>query len=578
MKRLVVIKLIFSLGSSLLLAISGSSLSHANLPNLTQITTGFAHTCALNSAGEVYCWGNNEVGQVGNGLVGSAVANPSRPKGLSSVKMISAGAAHNCAIENNGDVFCWGQNDNGKLGTGVKDQSTTPVKLSGIGQASYVHASRLATCAVTKGEVYCWGSNELGELVTESTEKQVLSPSRVAGLSSITKVLVGTQFACALDTAGSVLCWGYQVNGRIGIVEDQKVSPPVKISLPDNAIDLGVGAAHACAILKQGDLYCWGWGEKGQLGNGVTAETVAVPAKVEGLSKVKSVILNRFGSCIVDSTNKVSCWGGGEFGQNGNSDKNDTSVPKAVLGLSEVRSLSSASAYTSHMCAIETNRTAKCWGYGFSLQLGNSVQGDQPRPVRIFETAEKSESSEKSQSSSSLTDITILCKKGSQTKVLSGVSPKCPKGFQEAVKKKPRSIFYLDLKKGCYSANFPVSARIATTGRKDYKTLYQASCTTPYHFQVIYSGRVPTPNNSPLPTQETMRDHCLAEYEKVMKRKSPTTIIAGETYLGWFFPDAGIEARQYPKKGICYIWKWDTKKIYGDAPYAESVSRPLAQS
>jgi len=73
-------------------------------------------------------------------------------------------------------------------------------------------------------------------------------------------------------------------------------------------------------------------------------------------------------------------------------------------------------------------------------------------------------------------------------------------------------------------------------------------------------------------------NHCQAEYKKVLGKETPTTIIGGGIYLAWYFPDAGIEASKYPQKGICYIWKWDSKRIYGDAAYAQVVTSALARN
>lgn len=568
---------LISLLLSLLTALSVSSQAQAALPNLKQIATGFGHTCAIDFSESVYCWGNNEIGQMGNGTASAAEPGPVKLKDFSGVKSVSAGLAHTCIIDSKDDAYCWGQNDNGKLGYDSLEKSYTPVKVKDISNVSFIHAGRTASCLVSRGEVYCFGSNQLNELQTTSVEKFVLTPSKVPGLTSITKVIMGYQFACALSTTGELSCWGVQLNGRLGAVEENKPFPPSKMAINEPVKDFGVGAGHVCAVGNSGALYCWGWGERGQLGNSVTTATIAVPTKVASLPAVKEVVLNRFGTCALDTTNKVYCWGGGEFLQNGSSDKKDVAEPRLISGLGSVKSIGIASSYTSHVCVIDSNNEGKCWGYGFSMQLGNSVQGDSAVPIQIFKTSGSANPTESTPKNSVL-DLVIECKKGKTTKVVSGISPKCPSGFSEVLKKKPKSTFYLDLKKGCYSANFPVSSLISVQGRKDYKTLYEAKCTSPYHFQVIYSGKVATTNNSPLPTQEQMGKHCQAEYKKVLGKETPTTIIGGGIYLAWYFPDAGIEASKYPQKGICYIWKWDSKRIYGDAAYAQVVTSALARN
>ena len=330
---------LISLLLSLITALNVSSHAQAAPPNLKQIATGFGHTCAIDLSGTVYCWGNNEIGQIGNGTTSAAEPGPVKLKDFSGVKSVSAGLAHTCIIDSKNDAYCWGQNDNGKLVYDSLEKSYTPVKVKDISNVSFIHAGRTATCLVSRGEVYCFGSNQLNELQTTSVEKLVLTPSKVPGLSSITKVILGTQFACALSTGGELFCWGVQLNGRLGAVEENKPFPPSKMAINEPVKDFGVGAGHICAVGNSGALYCWGWGERGQLGNSVTTATVAVPTKVASLPSVKEVVLNRFGTCALDTTNKVFCWGGGEFLQNGSSDKKDVAEPRLISGLGSVVAL-----------------------------------------------------------------------------------------------------------------------------------------------------------------------------------------------------------------------------------------------
>lgn len=571
--------LIFLVLSSLVCSILfANSSAQASELRLTQISTGFAHTCSVDKLGNVYCWGNNEVGQIGVGTTNSPIAPATKLPNFSKVKMVSAGAAHNCVIDKNENLYCWGQNGNGKLGIGTLDQSNSPVKVNGIAKVKFVHASRLATCAISNGDVYCFGSNEFGELQTESKDKNVLVPSKVPGISEAKKVLVGTQVACALVSGNKLYCWGTQSNGRLGNgLEDNKAYPPTQMELPEDVIDFGVGAGHICAITgNEGNLYCWGYGEKGQLGNSVSPISSATPTKVNGLKSIKKVHLNRFGTCALDVANQVFCWGGGEYLQNGNTERKDTNSPVLISNLKSVKILSTSSSYTSHMCAIENSGDTKCWGYGSSLQLGNSVQGDLAIPVKIFETASSASKSSKP-SKAGQRDVLIQCKKGKQLKEVIGVAPKCPSGFSEVLIKKPKSVFYLDLKLGCYSANYPVTSLIAPTGREDYKTLFESDCKTPYHFQVIFSGQVKTTNGSPLPTQDEIQTHCVNQYKSVFGTESPRSAKPGGIFLSWFFPDAGFEASKYPQRGICYVWKWDVNQTYGAAPYAMAVTSPMVK-
>ena len=390
--------------------------------------------------------------------------------------------------------------------------------------------------------------------------------------------MVGTQFQCASNNSGELYCWGLQSNGRLGEIEQGKIAPPTKVNLPEPIKDFGVGAAHVCAVGKSGNLYCWGWGEKGQIGNSSFTATNSTPQKIPGISKVKEVVLNRFGTCALDDSGKVYCWGGGESGQNGSADKGDKSDPQLINNLDKVKSIGLASSYTSHVCVIEISGTVKCWGLGLSMQLGNSIQMDSTKPTKIFETAASVDTSTSTSSQSSTFNLPNQkqslqlkgCKKIAEVKYVA-VEEKCPTGYVEIQPEKPKSVFYLDVVSGCYSANFPVSPLIAIQGRDDYKTLYQSNCDAPHHFQVIYSGIIPTKNNLKRPNTYEISEFCSIQYQKVVGKKIPNAKIGGAIYSGWFLADQGIESRNYPQKGVCYLWKWDSEKKYGEAMYAERV-------
>jgi alpha-tubulin suppressor-like RCC1 family protein len=92
---------------------------------------------------------------MGNGTASAAEPGPVKLKDFSGVKSVSAGLAHTCIIDSKDDAYCWGQNDNGKLGYDSLEKSYTPVKVKDISNVSFIHAGRTASCLVSRGEVYC---------------------------------------------------------------------------------------------------------------------------------------------------------------------------------------------------------------------------------------------------------------------------------------------------------------------------------------------------------------------------------------------------------------------------------------
>lgn len=260
-----------------------------------QIATGYTHSCALTTDGEVKCWGANTYGQLGignttdigttvGGQMGNSLTSAVMPE---RVKKISVGSNHNCALTANGQIYCWGNNSSGKLGLGNTTQQNSPMLVNiGTGvKAIDVVAGTNHTCAVTSsGDVKCWGQNASGELgigssviigdgageMGDNLQTVDLDPSFKA-----IKVSLTSQSTCALLSNHKIKCWGdYRflgqdmASGTIGSSASQISSmPPINFST-EYAIDVQGGADFSCALFSSGDVKCWGANLKGQLGRG----------------------------------------------------------------------------------------------------------------------------------------------------------------------------------------------------------------------------------------------------------------------------------------------------------------------
>ena len=217
-----------------------------NVPDIddaTDISLGYDHTCALHESGEISCWGRNHFGQLGNGEenVGRHSAVPQRVVGISDAIAVEAGAlTTTCALHENGEISCWGQSDQGELGTNAdlsNDHSAVPVKIEGITDAVAVAAGLYHVCALHEsGEVSCWGSGYLGQLGTDEgiTDGYSAAPVRVSGVSDATAVSAGFYHTCALHQTGEVTCWGSNINGQLGSGEplgNSRSATPVMVDL-----------------------------------------------------------------------------------------------------------------------------------------------------------------------------------------------------------------------------------------------------------------------------------------------------------------------------------------------------------
>ena len=151
------------------------------LSGIASIAAGESHTCALSTTGAVYCWGDNFAGDLGNNS-GTESNVPVQVVGvggsglLSGIASIAAGEMHTCAVGTTGEVYCWGDNYYGELGNKWTAESNVPVQVEGVGGSGLlsgiasISAGDDHTCALSAtGRIDCWGFNGEGNLGNNST-------------------------------------------------------------------------------------------------------------------------------------------------------------------------------------------------------------------------------------------------------------------------------------------------------------------------------------------------------------------------------------------------------------------------
>jgi alpha-tubulin suppressor-like RCC1 family protein len=247
------------------------------------ITAGEYHTCALLSNGKVQCWGLNGAGQLGNGITQEFLGRkkPVDVIGLpTAATQILAGANHTCARLMDGSLWCWGNDEYGQLGDGtiVKDAANkgkpVPVKVTGLENASLLAAGSHHTCALADKKVYCWGDNTNGQLGTGTMESSSV-PQPVIGLyDGVYALASGEKHTCALspdqsETIKGIQCWGDNQYGQLGNGSTVKNSPsPVDVTgYTGEKISITAGYEYTCILSKDDKPYCWGMSSYGQSDN-----------------------------------------------------------------------------------------------------------------------------------------------------------------------------------------------------------------------------------------------------------------------------------------------------------------------
>ena len=353
-------------------------------PPFLGIAAGSSHTCAIFPDGSVKCWGENEYGQLGDGMT-SDRASPTQVVGLTAdVKAIAAGDYHSCAIVAGGSVKCWGRNDYGQRGDGTTGNQGVPTEVKDLGgNAIDIEGGRWHTCAVLSGGgVKCWGLNREGQL-GDGTNENRDSPTQVQGLTNgVVGIEAGGVHTCALLEGGGVKCWGDNYYGELGDGSNSARNTPVQVlGLTSGARSVALGHRHSCAVVSDGSVKCWGLNETGQLGDG-TWDHKNVPTPVTGLSNdVVAIAAAELNTCAVLSGGGVKCWGDNRFGQLADETTTTRNTPVQVFGL-EYDSVS-ITVGLSHSCAILSDSVVRCWGDNSVGQLGSGSTDCQIVPARI---------------------------------------------------------------------------------------------------------------------------------------------------------------------------------------------------
>ena len=358
----------------------------------TALAGGDAHSCALFPGGALFCWGNNSSGQLGNGTTNDSLA-PVAVMGLATgVVEIVAGFQHSCARLTNGDVHCWGDNSRGQLGNDSQNGSNVPVTVVGLSRPAIALAAGFDhTCAVLQdGDVECWGDNARGQL-GDGTRDMQIKPVAVQELSDdIASLAAGRYHTCALAIDGDVHCWGSSNRGQLGNGSLESSRTPIRVrTLGEDAMAIAAGEEHTCAILQSDAMRCWGSNRDRQLGEGspglYSVPRLLIPYRAAGssapLAEIPLIVPGRYHTCLTTTQGAVQCWGRNSDGQLGNGSEIPSTTPVAVTGLeSGVVSLALGA---EHSCALHQSGVAFCWGSNQYGQLGNGGTDQQTTPTAV---------------------------------------------------------------------------------------------------------------------------------------------------------------------------------------------------
>lgn len=327
------------------------------------------HICAVDDAGELWCWGLG---------VPSVTITPARITGIATpVKAVTTGDGYTCFIDANSSAKCWGYNTMYELGDGSTSTRFAPTQVTGLASGVKAISSGItSTCALlTTNEIACWGFG-FGSTIERTNVHS----------DTIAIAVVGTA-RCYLRTGGTVHCWGYNGSGELGLGDTTNRTTPEQIPGLNNVDNITAGGGFFCAHKGDNAVACWGYNSSGQLGNGNRIDQSSpVPVPPPGMtSPYRSVHAGLSFTCAMTTTGQVACWGQNLYKQLGDGSTTDRLTAQVIPGISGARALAVG---TSSACAVMSDRTLKCWGINNDgrLSVGTSNDESTPRAVVGFAT------------------------------------------------------------------------------------------------------------------------------------------------------------------------------------------------
>lgn len=335
-----------------------------------RISLGWRHTGVITEDGSLYVWGDNSDGQLGDG--GKEEFRSEPIKIMDNVKEVSMGGEYSGAITEDGSLYIWGGNLQGQLGDGSTTSKTEPVKImDNVKQVSlgYAHGG-----AITEdGSLYMWGDNSDGQL-GDGTTTDRYRPVKV--MENVIQISMGSLHSGAITEDGSLYMWGDNISGEIGDGSSEKKLKPTKIM--DNMKMVSLGEFVSGAVAENGDMYMWGSNEFGELGYGHDEYIYSQYEPVKIMEGVEKICRGwKYYGAITEDGN-LYMWGDNSYGQLGDGTTIDRYEPVKIM--QNVKDVSLGAAYGG---VIMKDGSLYMWGDNICGQLGNGTTTSTATPIKI---------------------------------------------------------------------------------------------------------------------------------------------------------------------------------------------------
>ncbi|WP_239634249.1 S-layer homology domain-containing protein [Paenibacillus sp. H1-7] len=362
--------------------------TRVNFTNETKaIAAGGNFSAALKDNGEVWTWGYNSSGQLGNGGGFKDRNFAARATGVNDAVSIAAGNSHIIVLHKDGTVSGWGLNNYGQLGTGDLKEAIVNTNIDSLKQIAVIGTGLFHSMAVKPdGTVYAWGNSTLGQLGDGEAKNRII-PSvvprfsllvappdmSVDGKYSYTNTLVPEALAAGdsytmVWKAGSLWTWGENVYGQLGRDGIMGKNKPGAVNGITDAASVASGSGHAAVLHPDGTLSGWGLNLGGQLGEEPSIGRKTPQALLGGWKDMTAVAAGNAFTIALRKDGTVWALGDNAFGQQGDGTMDRHTSPVQIPGLMRIKAI--AAGYN-HALALADDGTVWSWGDNSNGQLGD---------------------------------------------------------------------------------------------------------------------------------------------------------------------------------------------------------------
>jgi alpha-tubulin suppressor-like RCC1 family protein len=358
--------------------VSSSTYTIIDPPKAVAVAAGANFTVVVDNTGNVWTWGSNERGQLGDGTTDDR-ASLVHVAGLSNVIAVATGSSHAIALLSDGTVWGWGSNLNGELGDGTNINRLTPVKMINVNNIVAVAAGYNHTLLLRNdGSVWACGDNRLGQVGDGTYTDRYVSTEVIHGDNPVFNISAGNFYSVAIDNAGIIFEWGIKLNSH-GANEQYNRSTPAIIWDTQSRTFVGyshvvsiiAGAQHVLVLTNTGSLWGWGVNSSCQLGAITIVDPILYDYRIFPTSNFRYISAGSLGSVAICNDNTLYSWGANFYGVIGDGTTTDRSAPTPVL-LSDVMTVSAGSYHT---VAIKNDGTVWAWGNNTYGAVGDGHYG-----------------------------------------------------------------------------------------------------------------------------------------------------------------------------------------------------------